>query len=226
MDNWRGRGAFANWTDEMLADYAADGLVETADGEKIGKWAWKPLFLIIAANLLFGVMIGGLPSIEATGVTVQEGGPRKINPFFIPGSLINLISGHVTILKGYRGPSYGMVSACTTGSTSLCVALLATRLGAAQRTTTLNLALVPLYVGGTIGPLFFGTVMETPELTLADGAVAGNRPVVLLHDAVRDRQAKACAAADGLRGEERVVDPRDMLGWNANTRVRDVCNRG
>ena len=63
-----------------------------------------------------GSGIGGLPSIEATGVTVQEGGPRKINPFLIPGSLINLISGHVTILKGYRGPSYGMVSACTTGA--------------------------------------------------------------------------------------------------------------
>ena len=38
-------------------------VVETADGEKIGKWAWKPLFYIIAANLLFGVMLGGLPSI-------------------------------------------------------------------------------------------------------------------------------------------------------------------
>lgn len=63
-----------------------------------------------------GSGIGGLPSIEATGVTVQDGGPRKINPFFIPGSLINLIAGHVTILKGYRGPSYGMVSACTTGA--------------------------------------------------------------------------------------------------------------
>lgn len=63
-----------------------------------------------------GSGIGGLPSIEATGVAVVEGGPRKINPFFIPGSLINLIAGHVTILKGYRGPSYGMVSACTTGA--------------------------------------------------------------------------------------------------------------
>ncbi|MFV2029361.1 beta-ketoacyl-ACP synthase II [Neisseria sp. S1] len=63
-----------------------------------------------------GSGIGGLPSIEATGTAVQEVGPRKINPFFIPGSLINLIAGHVTILKGYRGPSYGMVSACTTGA--------------------------------------------------------------------------------------------------------------
>ncbi|MGN6976200.1 beta-ketoacyl-ACP synthase II, partial [Neisseria sp. P0006.S006] len=66
-----------------------------------------------------GSGIGGLPSIEATGKAVIEGGARKINPFFIPGSLINLISGHVTILKGYRGPSYGMVSACTTGAHSI-----------------------------------------------------------------------------------------------------------
>ncbi|OAM26376.1 MULTISPECIES: beta-ketoacyl-ACP synthase II [Eikenella] len=63
-----------------------------------------------------GSGIGGLPSIEATGIVVHENGPRRINPFFIPGSLINLIAGHVTILKGYQGPSYGIVSACTTGA--------------------------------------------------------------------------------------------------------------
>ena len=50
-----------------------------------------------------GSGIGGLPSIETTAKAVFESGVRKINPFFIPGSLINLISGHITILKGYRG---------------------------------------------------------------------------------------------------------------------------
>jgi len=79
--------------------------VETLDKDRVG------------VNI--GSGIGGLPSIEATGKAVIEGGARKINPFFIPGSLINLISGHVTILKGYRGPSYGMVSACTTGAHSI-----------------------------------------------------------------------------------------------------------
>lgn len=63
-----------------------------------------------------GSGIGGLPLIEETGVAVQQGGPRKIGPFFIPGSLINLIAGHVSILNGYLGPSYGIVSACTTGA--------------------------------------------------------------------------------------------------------------
>ncbi|WP_255990063.1 beta-ketoacyl-ACP synthase II [Chitinolyticbacter albus] len=66
-----------------------------------------------------GSGIGGLPLIEETGVDLINGGPRKIGPFFIPGSLINLIAGHVTILKGYQGPSYGIVSACTTGAHSI-----------------------------------------------------------------------------------------------------------
>ena len=66
-----------------------------------------------------GAGIGGLPSIEDTARTMMAQGARKINPFFIPSSLINMISGHVTILKGYQGPSYGMVSACTTGAHSI-----------------------------------------------------------------------------------------------------------
>jgi 3-oxoacyl-[acyl-carrier-protein] synthase II len=66
-----------------------------------------------------GSGIGGLPLIEETDGDLRAGGPRKIGPFFIPGSLINLIAGHVTILKGYQGPSYGIVSACTTGAHSI-----------------------------------------------------------------------------------------------------------
>lgn len=63
-----------------------------------------------------GSGIGGLPAIEETSQVMLSGGIRKINPFFIPGSLINLISGHVTILKGYRGHNYGIVSACASGT--------------------------------------------------------------------------------------------------------------
>ena len=63
-----------------------------------------------------GSGIGGLPLIEETSRNVVAGGARKINPFFIPGSLINLMSGHITILKGYRGHNYGIVSACASGT--------------------------------------------------------------------------------------------------------------
>ena len=63
-----------------------------------------------------GSGVGGLPLIEETVRNVVAGGARKINPFFIPGCLINLIAGHVTILKGYRGHNYGIVSACASGT--------------------------------------------------------------------------------------------------------------
>ena len=63
-----------------------------------------------------GSGVGGLPLIEETVRNVVAGGARKINPFFIPGCLINLIAGHITILKGYRGHNYGIVSACASGT--------------------------------------------------------------------------------------------------------------
>lgn len=63
-----------------------------------------------------GSGVGGLPLIEETTRGVIANGGRKINPFFIPGCLINLISGHVTILKGYRGHNYGIVSACASAT--------------------------------------------------------------------------------------------------------------
>lgn len=63
-----------------------------------------------------GSGVGGLPLIEDTARNVVTNGGRKINPFFIPGCLINLISGHITILKGYRGHNYGIVSACASAT--------------------------------------------------------------------------------------------------------------
>lgn len=63
-----------------------------------------------------GSGIGGLLMIEETAGILAREGPRKVSPFFIPASIINMVAGQVSILKGYKGPSYGMVSACTTGA--------------------------------------------------------------------------------------------------------------
>ncbi|WP_026182307.1 beta-ketoacyl-ACP synthase II [Leeia oryzae] len=63
-----------------------------------------------------GSGIGGLPLIEDTYKVLQEGGPRKISPFFIPGAIINMIAGHLSIIFGFKGPNYGIVSACTTAT--------------------------------------------------------------------------------------------------------------
>jgi len=62
-----------------------------------------------------GSGIGGLPMIEETHATYLQGGPRKISPFFIPGTIINMISGNLSIMFGLKGPNYAVVTACTTG---------------------------------------------------------------------------------------------------------------
>lgn len=62
-----------------------------------------------------GSGIGGLPLIEETHDLLRESGPRKISPFFIPGSIINMISGNLSIMYGIKGPNLSVVTACTTG---------------------------------------------------------------------------------------------------------------
>lgn len=62
-----------------------------------------------------GSGIGGLPMIEDTHSAFMEAGHRKISPFFIPGTIINMISGHLSIMLGLRGPNISVVTACTTG---------------------------------------------------------------------------------------------------------------
>jgi len=63
-----------------------------------------------------GSGIGGLPMIEDTHNDYLAGGPRKISPFFIPGTIINMISGNLSVMYGLKGPNLAMVSACTTGT--------------------------------------------------------------------------------------------------------------
>lgn len=70
-------------------------------------------------GVLVGSGIGGLPMIEANYKEYHERGARRISPFLIPGSIINMISGHVSIRMGYTGPNLGVVTACTTGLHSI-----------------------------------------------------------------------------------------------------------
>ena len=63
-----------------------------------------------------GSGIGGLPMIEETHKILLESGPRKISPFFIPGAIINMVSGNLSIMFGFKGPNLAMVTACTTAN--------------------------------------------------------------------------------------------------------------
>ena len=70
----------------------------------------------LRAGVMIGSGIGGLTSIAETAVLIKEKGPKRVSPFFIPGALINLISGQVSIRFGFKGPNHAVVTACSTGA--------------------------------------------------------------------------------------------------------------
>ena len=70
----------------------------------------------LRTGVMIGSGIGGLNSIADTAVLIKERGPKRVSPFFIPGALINLISGQVGIRYGFRGPNHAVVTACSTGA--------------------------------------------------------------------------------------------------------------
>lgn len=70
----------------------------------------------LRTGVMIGSGIGGLSSIAETAVLLKERGPRRVSPFFIPGALINLVSGQVSIRFGFKGPNHAVVTACSTGA--------------------------------------------------------------------------------------------------------------
>ncbi|GAO37235.1 3-oxoacyl-ACP synthase [Sulfuricella sp. T08] len=156
-----------------------------------------------------GSGIGGLPMIEDTHNTYLEGGPRKISPFFIPGTIINMISGNLSIMFGLKGPNLAMVTACTTathcigdsarmieyGDADIMIA------GGAESTVT------PLAVGGFASARALSTRNDDPEKasrpwdTGRDGFVLGEGAGILVleeYEHAKARGAKIYAEVPGF----------------------------
>ncbi len=107
--------------------------------------SWKPESYEdqTRTGVLIGSGIGGIGGIYDAAIVLAEKGPRRISPFFIPGRLINLVSGHVSIEHGLKGPNHSVVTACSTGAHAI---------GDAARMITLDDADV-MVAGGTESPI-------------------------------------------------------------------------
>ncbi len=99
-----------------MGEFIVLGLVAAQQAVDDSGWAPEAEEGRNRTGVLIGSGIGGLQTIVEGARTLEERGPRRISPFFIPAALINLVSGHASIRFGYKGPNHAVVTACSTGA--------------------------------------------------------------------------------------------------------------
>lgn len=135
-----------------------------------------------------GSGIGGLPIIEKNLKLLNESGPKRISPFFVPGGIINMVSGHVAIRFGFKGPNISIVTACTTGTHNIGMAGRMISYGDADVMIAggAEMAITPLGIGGFGAARALSTRNDDPKTASRpwdkdrDGFVMGDGAGVLV----------------------------------------------
>ena len=97
-------------------DFILYAMAASTEALRDAKWKPETYEQQISTGVMFGSGIGGLSGIADTALLLKERGPRRVSPFFIPGRLINLASGYVSIEHGLKGPNHAVVTACSSGA--------------------------------------------------------------------------------------------------------------
>ena len=149
-------------------------VIEGGDAERIG--------------VAVGAGIGGISGIEDTSIKLHEGGPRKISPFYIPSTIVNMISGQLSIMTGAKGPNIAVVTACTTATHNIGLAMRMIQCGEADAMVCggAEYATTPTAVGGFCAMKALSTRNDAPEQASRpwdagrDGFVMGDGAGVLV----------------------------------------------
>ncbi|MDH5578622.1 MAG: beta-ketoacyl-ACP synthase II [Betaproteobacteria bacterium] len=176
--------------------------------------AWKDCGLQVTEGnaerigVNIGSGIGGLPRIEETHTELTQRGPRRISPFFVPASIINMISGHLSILYGMKGPNLAVVTACTTGLHALGLAARTIEYGDADVMVAggAEATISPLGVGGFAAARALSTRNDDPATASRpwdrdrDGFVLGEGGGVLVLEEMEQAKARGARIYCELTG--------------------------
>ena len=178
-------------------------------------------------GVAIGSGIGGLPTIERYHSVLLESGPRRLSPFFIPGALINMVAGNLSIQYGFKGPNIALVSACTTGTHNIGVAARTIAYGDADVMVAgaSEMATTKLGIGGFAAMRALSTRNDAPEKASRpwdkdrDGFVLGDGAGVLVlesYEHAKARGAKIYAEVIGFgmsADANHITSPIPKEGW-------------
>jgi 3-oxoacyl-[acyl-carrier-protein] synthase II len=177
-----------------------------------------------------GAGIGGLPMIEHTHAELTNRGPRRISPFFVPASIINMISGHVSIKYGFKGPNIAVVTACTTGLHAIGLSARMIESGDADVMVAggAESAVSPLGIGGFAASRALSTRNDDPKTASRpwdkdrDGFVLGEGGGVLVLEEYEHAKARGAKIYAEVAGFGMSADAYHMTAPNVSGPSRSM----
>jgi 3-oxoacyl-[acyl-carrier-protein] synthase II len=157
---------------------------------------------------IIGSGIGGLQSIEDTAITIKEKGPRRISPFFVPGAIVNMIAGSLSIRYGFKGINLAVTTACTTGTHSIGLAAREIAYGMADVMVAggAEMATTPVGIGGFGAARALSKRNDDPEAASRpwdrdrDGFVLGDGAGVIVLESLEHAQQRGAKIYAELSG--------------------------
>ena len=155
-----------------------------------------------------GSGIGGIGSIERNNELILNAGPRRMSPFFVPGAIINMISGNLSVMYNLQGPNLAIVTACTSGTHNIGMGarLIATGEADAMLVGGAEMATTPVGLGGFAAARALSTLNATPELASRpwdadrDGFVLGDGAAMLMLESLESAKARKATIYAELTG--------------------------
>ncbi len=183
-------------------------------------------------GVMIGSGIGGLPMIEATHKDYTDRGPRRISPFFVPASIINMISGHVSIQYGFKGPNLAVVTACTTGLHAIGQAARMIEYGDADVMVAggAESTVSPLGIGGFASARALSTRNDDPKTASRpwdkdrDGFVLGEGAGVMVLEEYEHAKARGAKIYAELAGFGMSADAYHMTAPDVDGPKRSMLN--